>query len=94
MRLLQLVQQQAGVSRRKARALIEAGQVWVDGVRAEHPFAETDGRVRARAVDGRGVSGGDGVLRAEGAERAEGKLCSFADQHNQHVAANRRERHL
>lgn len=56
MRLLQLVQRQAGVARRKAQKLIEQGRVRVDGQTITHPFSEVDpAGIRELRVDGRNV---------------------------------------
>ncbi len=56
MRLLQLVQRQAGIARRKAKQLIEEGRVRVDGQTITNPFVEIDpAEVRELRVDGRNV---------------------------------------
>ncbi len=56
MRLLQFVQRQAGIARRKAKQLIEQGRVRVNGQLIINPFLEIDpAEVRELRVDGREV---------------------------------------
>lgn len=57
MRLLQLVQRQAGIARRKAKALIEQGRVVVNGELVENPFLEIEpAEIKELRVDGRDIS--------------------------------------
>lgn len=57
MRLLQFVQRQAGIARRKAKALIEWGRVTVNGELIRDPFLEIDpDEIRELRVDGRDIS--------------------------------------
>jgi len=86
MRFLQLIQQQTGISRRKARALIEAGRARIDGATVLTPFVEVIPEdVASLSVDGKAV-----VLKAitPGVYRyykPRGMLCSFKDPHHHHA---------
>jgi len=80
MRFLQLVQQQAGISRRNAQAMIEAGLVKLNGDMVQTPFMELEPRkVKSLEVDGQ-------VVRVQQVKpgiykyyKPKGMLCSFKD---------------
>lgn len=85
MRYLQFVQQQAGVSRRQARSLIEAGKVFIDGAPVENPFSDTGGRVKTLKVDGREVPIKSVQVGVYKYYKPRGMLCSFADPYHHHA---------
>jgi len=86
MRLLQIVQQQTGVSRRKARALIEAGRAQLNGSTVSTPFVVVDPEtVTSLVVDNKAVlikSITPGVYKYY---KPRGMLCSFKDPHHHYA---------
>lgn len=85
-RLLQLLQRQAGVSRRRARALIEAGRVRLDGRVVSAPFLELDpARVRSLELDGRPVDLRPPEPGIYAFYKPRGMLCSRRDPHHRHA---------
>ena len=82
-RLLQWVQRQAGISRRKARELIEAGEVSVDGVPVTDPFitvAATE--ICQLSLRGYPLSLDPPELRVYRYHKPPGVLCSHDDPHS------------
>jgi len=81
-RLLQWVQQAAGVSRRTARGLIEAGEVAVDGGTVIDPFLAVDAdRIDRLSLRGHPLSLRRPELRAYRYHKPAGVLCSHDDPH-------------
>ena len=80
-RLLQWIQQQAGVSRRKAQELIAAGEVSVDGKPATDPFCPLDRQhVRRIALRGHPLSLDPIEPRVYRFHKPTGMLCSNDDR--------------
>ncbi len=80
MRFLQLVQQQSGISRRNARAMIEAGRVKLNGAVVATPFIELELRkVKSLEVDGQNVKVQKLQTGIYKYYKPRGMLCSFKD---------------
>jgi len=80
-RLLQWIQQQAGISRRKAQELIAAGEVSVDGRAATDPFASISPQhVRRVALRGHPLSLAPIEPRVYRFHKPTGMLCSNDDR--------------
>lgn len=86
MRLLQLVQQQLGLSRRRAETLIKAGRVTLDGAQMSNPYLEIEPRqATALALDGKTVEIAPIAAGVYKYYKPVGMLCSFADPHHHHA---------
>jgi 23S rRNA pseudouridine2605 synthase len=80
-RLLQWIQQQAGISRRKAEELISGGEVTVDGCPVTNPFHSLDRRHTQRvALRGHPLSLDPTESRVYRFHKPAGMLCSRDDR--------------
>jgi 23S rRNA pseudouridine2605 synthase len=81
-KLLQWVQRQGGVSRRKAQELIEAGEVSLDGEPVRDPFlALTAGSIGRLSLRGHSLSLEPPERRVYRYHKPAGVLCSHDDPH-------------
>jgi len=81
-KLLQWVQRQSGVSRRKAQELIEAGEVTVDGDVVADPFLSlTTGAIERLSLRGHPLSLDAPQPRVYRYHKPSGVLCSHDDPH-------------
>lgn len=86
MRFLQFVQQQAGISRRNAKALIEAGRVKLNGTLTQTPFVEIEPhKVSSLEVDGSKIRIQKLQIGVYKYYKPRGMLCSFKDPHHHHA---------
>ncbi len=86
MKLLKLVQRQAGVARRKAIKLIQEGRVQLDGQIVTNPFLEIDPQsVKELRVDGRPVPLEPPETLVLKLYKPRGMLSSLYDPHHEHT---------
>jgi len=79
-KLLQLIQRQAGISRRKAQELIAEGEVSIDGEVATDPFLMVDPeRIRLLTLRGHPLSLFEPEERIYRYYKPRGVLCSHDD---------------
>ena len=79
-RLLQLIQQRAGVSRRKAQALIASGEVALNGEPATNPFAQVNAtHIRSLALRGHPLALDPPEPRVYRYHKPRDVLCSHDD---------------
>ena len=82
LKLFRLVQTRAGISRRKAQELIEAGEVTLNGVVVEDPFSIPDFQTATSLhLRGHPLSIDRIVYRIYRYHKPEGVLCSHDDPH-------------
>lgn len=86
MRFLQLLQQQAGISRRRARALIEVGRVELNGVKTVTPFIE----IKVEAVESLRLDEKPIIIKPLKTGvykyyKPRGMLCSYKDPHHHYA---------
>lgn len=86
MRFLQLLQQQAGISRRNARAFIEAGRVELNGVKTVTPFME----IKVEAVESLRLDEKRIIIKQPNIGvykyyKPRGMLCSYKDPHHHYA---------
>ncbi len=82
MKLMKLVQQQSGLSRRKARDLVDDGEVEVNGEVEKNPFAQYDlSEIHTLYLRGHPLPTYPPKLQAYRFYKPQGMLCSSDDPH-------------